>query len=326
MFTSIPSPRSIRRASALIVSVLLGACTAQSDRSSSENVAEAKSKLLATLQLSDTHTIEFREVRPGLVSLIETRSLDADRDEPTYALYDDGDLKLAEAYSLMAGDRAKDSDLVILEQADARKEAQQAEGHARSVRFGSSQAASFAPPTAAQGAQTPEVHATPAADGLVEKANCPTNLDWTADANFWKGNLCDSQSLDCVTGKSWASYEWWTTTNFSAAGIAQDTCNTARLYVRYQGTQPPFIPCFGNGGIWIDDLFDVTIQPRTAVTVYASGGGTGICDYHYAYSTKVEKRDGPNGSRVGLVINPKSFGPCQRGCNWNGTDACNCGI
>lgn len=325
MFTVAPSLSYMRRTSALLLTVLLGACAESSEATSADDLETAPSKLLVTLNLSDTHKIEFREERLGLVTMIETRSIDADRNQPTYALYDDGDLELAEAYRLMAGDQANDSDLAILEQADARKAKMQT-GHNATIVPAGSEVASFAPPVADQGADTAAVESLAPGGKLGDKANCPTNLDWAADASFWKNNLCDSKSLSCVTGKSWASYEWWTTTNFSAAGIAQDTCNTVRLYVRYQGTQPPFFPCFGNGGIWVDDLYDITIQPRTAVTVYASGGGTGTCDYHYAYSTKVEKRAGPNGSRVGLVINPKEWGPCKRGCHWNGSDTCSCGI
>ncbi len=295
----------------------LAGCVAPVGRSEPSEIVASESKLLATLQLSDTHQIQFREEPYGQVAMIESRSIDTDKNEPTYAVFDGGELKLAQAYQLMAGDLANDTDLRALQEADARHAVLRKDAALLNARAGSAKVAYSAPEPDARGADAPAV-AAPGPE-LVEKANdCNAAWDWTADAAYWKSELCDSQSLDCRMNMSWASYAWWTTTNYAGAGIAQDMCNTARLYVRYQVTQPPFLPCFGNGGIAVADLYDITINPRYEQAVYASGGGTGTCDVHFAYSTRVEKRAGPNGSRVGIVVNPKSFGPCRRGCFYQG--------
>ncbi len=310
---------------AVLLLPMLAACSADVDSEGGETAAakaETESKLLARLELSDTHVIEFRQGPFGELSLTEDRHMELDIAQPSYDKLGQTELRLAPAYEYLAGDLADPQELALLREVDAQHEARL---RAAGVDDSTQVEVAEAPPA-------PDGIEIPPEGGVTVKNHFPTNtctpippgFTWTDNNNFWRANLCDSQSLDCRMSMSWASFGWWRTNNYTGAGIEQDLCNVGRLKVEVQVHQPPLIPCFGNGGIFQFVAADIAINPQHSITFASTNsGGGGTCDVKVYYNTLVEKLSGPNGSRVGIVVNPKPFGPCRRGCSFSsGTCLC----
>ena len=343
---------------AVVLLPMLAACSADVDSEGGETAApkaETESKLLARLELSDTHVIEFRQGPFGVLSLTEDRHMELDIAQPSYDKLGQTELRLAPAYEYLAGDLADPQELALLREVDAQHEARlRAAGVDDSTQVEVAEA-----PPAPDGIEIPPeggvtmknhfptqvevAEAPPAPDGIeippeggvTVKNHFPTNtctpippgFTWTDNNNFWRANLCDSQSLDCRMSMSWASFGWWRTNNYTGAGIEQDLCNVGRLKVEVQVHQPPLIPCFGNGGIVQSVIANIAINPQHSITFASTNnGGGGTCDVKVYYNTLVEKLSGPNGSRVGIVVNPKPFGPCRRGCSLSSSGTCLCPI
>jgi len=147
----------------------------------------ADAVLLAKLELSPTHRIEFRAFpKEGLLNVREWLHADADGMNKTYRARVAIDASMTEVYVAMAGEKVDWRVADLLGRAE-----QGLELNVTSETAGRSEAA-VAPPVAAESAPSPSP-ATAGGENLETtlQANCqePTDFNWFADAQWFNANF-----------------------------------------------------------------------------------------------------------------------------------------
>jgi hypothetical protein len=255
--------------------------------------ATTESKLLTTLQLSDTHKVDFVEYADG--DLLVRESLNVDKDladgHPTLAKLDTKGVKVADIYKSLAGTRFDSKIATLLGSADGRNQA----------------LAALAPKTPADlsdelvsgTGEGPEKlseglpgHVQLAGDTqtVQSAAACAEPAwDWVGDVGWFKNNFCGANSKFCPTEWASAYYGKRGPTDFKATGFAQSHCAGARWY--FKRTSYGGFPFYG---IAEKVLADTNLAPRTLATEHWTTTGD------RKYYASISSNTGAN--RIALAI------------------------
>jgi hypothetical protein len=223
-------------------------------------------ELVATVNLSQTHVVQFWDYGHGDAMIDEKLNIDMDRDAPIRVTDIDMEGKtLTDVYIALVGDRGDAATMQRLGDLDARVLARQRDTvitpemekrMQADLQAGASESTVVSPP--------PSDDEAPAGLGVVRSAVACAEpaWDWLGDVGWFKNNFCGADSKFCATEVTWASYGWFRgPTWFTATGFAQSHCSAATwLFKRrnYAG--------FPSFGITEFTLADTTLAPRTLNT------------------------------------------------------------
>jgi hypothetical protein len=281
---------------------MVGAMGCAGDAPAGEQVTEVTEgrQLLASVQLTGTHRVDFYEYDSG--DLLVHEDLDVDKDftdgHPTLAKMDTKGVKVADIYKALVGGRVEANVAARLGGADARALARAEAFKAERARAGAPELPSADELVGGQDfaseSATP-IEAREQLPGGVEKvtgaAACAEPAwDWQGDVGWFKNNFCGSSSKFCATEYTWASYGWYRgPTDFKATGFAQSHCASAHwLFQRKAYGGFPFY------GIALATLADFDLAPRHLDTQHWTTTGD------RAWYAKVSSNTGAN--RVALAI------------------------
>jgi hypothetical protein len=229
--------------------------------------ATTEGRLLASLQLSETHKVDFFEYADGDLSVKESLNVDKDLGDghPTLARMNTTGVKTADIYKSLAGTRFESKIAAVLGGADARNLALAAQFKARSAdQLGADQLDQAQFGTEARNhalAETP-VATTGDTQTVTSAATCAEPAwDWVADVGWFKNNFCGANSKFCPTEWSSAYYGKRGPTDFKATGFAQSHCSSAHWY--FKRTSYGGFPFYG---IAEKVLADTHLAPRTLAT------------------------------------------------------------
>jgi hypothetical protein len=258
-----------------MVAVALGTLTMgcgvepQSDEgAAADATAVAPSTLLASVKLSPTHEIAFRDFGDGLGLVSETRHADLDRDAPlTMRNIDLGQHTLSDVYKMFAGQYVEAGALERLGAMDARVAA-------RNLRDAQTpEPAPVATPKIASTKTLPNTRVTDegmplAAGGDIQVqrgANIFNNActepawDWNGDDGWFFTNFCGSNSVRCAVQKIPSDNYGYDNNlrTYSSTGFAQSQCAgaTYKLMARVHAGGI-------SGGIYETALVNMTLSPR----------------------------------------------------------------
>ncbi len=292
--TTTMSSTSLRAGLGWMTGLALAAagCMAQVDADPAvAKPAVASKSLLASLKLSDTHSIEFWEYDGADFSIQE--KLDMDRDlkdgHATLARMASDPKGLLDTYMLFAKDAAEPAAITRLREADewiASQPPVAIDNHTPRDIIGGDALRSAAP--------TEHPNALPSSAGVAVSAQAlactEPAWDWVGDVGWFKNNFCGSDSKYCATEVWWASYGWYRGPSwFKATGMAESQCAGARwTFKRRSYGGFPFY------GIAEDTLIDTNLTPRQLNTQYWTTTGD------RAWYCKVTSNTGAN--RTALAV------------------------
>ena len=288
----------------LTASLVVGGCA--QDQAQGENETEVtevtdERHLLASLDLSDTHKIEFWEYDSGDVLVHE--DLHVDRDfidgRPTLARMDTANAKLLDIYNNLAGARFSTAIATVLSDADVRTfERAQRSAATRSIEGKTELPVAIQGQIASSpGAQSPGATVRELPGGIAQAQSavaCPEPAwDWVNDVGWFKDNFCGNSSRACATEGNWWSYGWFRgPTNFKATGFAQSHCSAAHwLFKRRAYGGFPFY------GISEATLANFDLAPRHLDTQHWTTTGD------RAWFAKVSSKTGENRTALAVIHN-----------------------
>ncbi|WP_437995826.1 hypothetical protein WMF26_32020 [Sorangium sp. So ce185] len=237
--------------SLLFMALPVHACV-DSGAAQPDNPAESDASALAVARLSDTHAVEFRELEPGLVALVEVGSVD-ERDEPV-DLSEILRRPLPEAFSYLAPGEPIPAALINAEDRRAARISQ---------RDSTADAAPPEPVALGHDQQRVELRraweANPearSAGALLGTASLAVEWDWTGDARWFEQNFCERSTVDsswCPTNVGWAWTGWRETMYFDTTLMNADFSANASAKVETWNC---------NGGCSWKIFANETIAPR----------------------------------------------------------------
>lgn len=284
---------------AVFMAVAIAAgCDSNGDQATVTNTGA----IVATVHVSDTHTVSFLDYGEGQAGIQETLDLDKDKDAPVKLVGMSLEGRtLSDIYRLFAGQHP---DAILLGNLQA-LDAHVAEVARTTTVTPETQKiiasdTSFTSPPAAESARAPlkSVATKLAAPAGIEAQQSAVACgepawDWTTDDGWFKDNFCGPTSKACYTQVTWANTGWHVGGWFTATGFDQSFCSTANWNV-----QKKIYGGFPSYGIAIQTLVNTTLQPRTLQT----SAWTNISSSH-AYFAQVTSTTGSNATGLAFLSN-----------------------